>query len=411
MLPELSRWRSGQQSWGAGGQHQSNARRWTLKMLNDGLGWQAKGVLPSCTTSPGVYARGFVGGTGSDGRLPGPSNRTILLANMGNGTATAVVQDAAGGSSPLWMVANKRAGYDAVPYARLTVPKGGAVLLPPFAVALVFVADAAGCGSCNATNTAHNHSSMPLSPSSGADSAEMNFLDPTDWAEFQGGLGPTCSATTPANCPQFNPPCDCDTPHCTEFCSSPGHERCCGRNVSSLWTGPPHIQTMATAARTVQGTGSLTHIVAFRMAFKYISGSYPGAAQGANFSVRLVKPGAGTRGDELACKVDTPPRAPPASLAPAVATLWRSPHYDDYRYCEASSPPVKGPLSCPVFPADLQYYSPTVRVNVTLTTPVENLQPLQLQLAFDNNDRCLLLDLDSLRVELVWASPKTAGRG
>ena len=168
---------------------------------------------------------------------------------------------------------------------------------------------------------------------------------------------------------------------------------------------------MATAARTVQGTGSLTHIVAFRMAFKYISGSYPGAAQGANFSVRLVKPGAGTRGDELACKVDTTPGAPPASLAPAVATLWRSPHYDDYRYCEASSPPVKGPLSCPVFPADLQYYSPTVRVNVTLTTPIENLQPLQLQLAFDNNDRCLLLDLDSLRVELVWASPKTAGRG
>ena len=139
-----------------------NARWWTLKMLNDGLGWQAKGVLPSCTTSPGVYARGFVGGTGSDGRLPGPSNRTILLANMGNGTATALVQDAAGGSSPLWMVANKRAGYDAVAYARLTVPKGGAVLLPPFAVALVFVADAAGCGSCNATNTAHNHSSMPL---------------------------------------------------------------------------------------------------------------------------------------------------------------------------------------------------------------------------------------------------------
>ena len=59
-------------------------------------------------------------------------------------------------------------------------------------------------------------------------------------------------------------------------------------------------------------------------------------------------------------------------LMPALATLWRSAHYDDYRYCETSPPGVKGPLFCPAFPTDLQYYSPAVRVNVSLPTPVEN---------------------------------------
>ena len=89
-----------------------------------------------------------------------------------------------------------------------------------------------------------------------------------------------------------------------------------------------------------------------------------------------------------------------ARLATAANVSWQQ-----LPYCEASPPGVQGPLSCPTFPGDLQYYSPTVRVNVTLATPVENLhQPLQVQMVFDNNDRCLLIDLDSLLIELVWDS-------
>ena len=106
-----------------------------------------------------------------------------------------------------------------------------------------------------------------------------------------------------------------------------------------------------------------------------------------------------------ACKVDSGIGGGPAPLSATLATLWRSAHYDDYRYCETSPPGVKGPLFCPAFPADLQYYSPAVSVNVSLPTPVENWeQPLQLRIVFDNNDRCLLIDLDSLRVGLTWGA-------
>ena len=63
-------------------------------------------------------------------------------------------------------------------------------------------------------------------------------------------------------------------------------------------------------------------------------------------------------------------------------------------------------ISCLAFPTDLQYYSPTVSVNVSLAaTLVENWeQPLQLRIVFDNTDRCLLVDLDSLRVGLTWGA-------
>ena len=382
-----------------------NARWWSLKMLNDGLGWRTKGIAPSCTTSLGVYARGFVGGNSSDGRLPGPTNRAILLANMGNTTASALVQDATDGSSPLWMVADKQAGYDAVPYAQLTVPSGGSVQLPPFALALVFVQDRAGCGNCSTVNVSSTHVA-PLSPTSGTNSADLDLSTPADWVEFQqhDGRGPPCTAATAAHCPQYNPPCHCGTPGCTMLCGNPGHNRCCGRNVSSLWSGVPHIQSVATIARPVRGTARLTHIVGFHMEFRYISGSYPPHALiGANFSVQAVSPGADDAG---ACKVDSPGAGGgPAPLPAALGTLWRSAHYDDYRYCETSPPGVKGPLSCPAFPADLQYYSPTVSVNISLPTPVENWeQPLRLRIVFDNNDRCLLIDLNSLRVGLTWGA-------
>ena len=188
------------------------------------------------------------------------------------------------------------------------------------------------------------------------------------------------------------------------LCGNPGHNRCCGRNVSSLWSGVPHIQSVATIARPIRGTARLTHIVGFHMEFRYISGSYPPHALiGANFSVQAVSPGADDAG---ACKVDSPGAGGgPAPLPAALGTLWRSAHYDDYRYCETSPPGVKGPLSCPAFPADLQYYSPTVSVNISLPTPVENWeQPLRLRIVFDNNDRCLLFDLNSLRVGLTWGA-------
>ena len=384
-----------------------NARWWTLKMLNDGLGWRTKGIAPSCTSSLGVYARGFVGGNGSEARLPGPTNRAVLLANMGNVTASVRVQDAERGSSALWMVADKQAGYDAVPYARLTVPKGGSIQLPPFALALVFIQDSVGCGNCSTANA--SAPATPLGPFDGTHSAQLHVSTPADWIQFlkDNGLGPTCSAATPANCPQYNPPCHCDTPGCTMLCGNPGHNRCCGRNVSSLWSGVPHIQSAATVAQPVRGTASLTHIVAFHMEFKYICGSYPPhAVTGANFSVQLVKPGTDVVA-EGACKVDSAGAGGgPAPLPAALATLWRSPRYDDYRYCETSPPGVKGPLSCPAFPADLQYYSPVVGVNVSLSTPVENWrQPLQVRIVFDNNDRCLLIDQDSLRVGLTWGAP------
>jgi len=46
-----------------------------------------------------------------------------------------------------------------------------------------------------------------------------------------------------------------------------------------------------------------------------------------------------------------------------------------------------------------------VSVNISLPTPVENWeQPLRLRIVFDNNDRCLLIDLNSLRVGLTWGA-------
>ena len=93
-----------------------NARWWTLKMLNDGLGHKRKAIMPSCSNSPDVYSRGF---RGLESDLPGPTNRAVLLANLANHSRAVRLQDASP-TTPLWLVADKRAGYDAVPYAQLT---------------------------------------------------------------------------------------------------------------------------------------------------------------------------------------------------------------------------------------------------------------------------------------------------
>jgi hypothetical protein len=43
-----------------------NARWWTLKMFNDGLGHGVKDVLPSCNTAgSAVYVRGFAAANGT----------------------------------------------------------------------------------------------------------------------------------------------------------------------------------------------------------------------------------------------------------------------------------------------------------------------------------------------------------
>ena len=229
-----------------------------------------KGVMPSCSSASDVYSRGF---SGLNDGLPGPTNRAILLANLLNRTQTTVVQDAAKGGAPLWMVADKLAGYDAVPYLTSTVPEGGRIALPAFAVALVFL-DNQGCGTCNRSATNGSHPSpqaAPLGPGA-TPSARLDLVDPSSWVNFRSSLGPPCIAG--ASCPQYNPQCDCQAPHCTEMCGAGGPTtRCCTRNGSSLWSGVPHIHTTATAARPLQGANGKTHITGLSLSFRYISGS------------------------------------------------------------------------------------------------------------------------------------------
>ena len=303
--------------------------------------------MPSCSTSPDVYTRGFTGLKGTP--LLGPTNRAVLLANMANDSRTSLIRDAVGGAAPMWLVADKQGGFDAVPYVKSTVA-GGLVTLPAYGVALVFIGDDAGCGNCSAAAPApdppgHNNTHTPVHPDPSSGSVVLQLLEPTDWLQFENGLGSTCTPDDPTACPQYNPQCDCTTPHCTMSCGTPGSPtaRCCGRNGSSLWTGIPKLRTVATAVRPVQGAGSHTHIAGLSLSFRYISGSYPGAALGANFSVILVAAGSELVGevvvaDPPACKVDAPqkPPSPPPPLPPAVATLWASPHYDDYR-CESTA--------------------------------------------------------------------------
>ena len=154
------------------------------------------------------------------------------------------------------------------------------------------------------------------------------------------------------------------------------------------------------------------------LSFRYISGSYPGAKQGANFSIALLPvPVNDTVAQNLisqprderrrqtppACIVDKPPitPVPPAPMPHAVATLWRSPHYEDWRFCEGSRDlGVKGPHTCPQYPGDIEHYSPPITADVRLAVPVEASTPLRVAIVCDNNGRDLLIDLDSLRLEL-----------
>ena len=320
-----------------------NARWWTLKMLNDGLGHRTKGVMPSCTTSPNVYGRGFAG-TSAD-PLPGPTNRAVLLANLANDTQTVLLEDA-NASTPLWLVEDKVAGYDAVPYATLTVgDPEGLVTLPSYSVALVFLDDASGCGTCSNGGTpspapSHRHNHTALSPDPATQLLSLQLVEPTDWLNFEDGLGPPC--TSEGSCPQYNPVCHCTQPGCTMDCGTGGATtRCCGRNVSSLWTGLPHTRAVATVARPVQGSAAHPRIVGLSVSFRYISGSYPGARLGANFSIVLfdipTSSGVGNASTATpasikvpACLVDQKP-APPPPPPPQVATLWSSAYYDDWR--------------------------------------------------------------------------------
>ena len=114
-----------------------NARWWTLKMLNDAMGFELKHPLPSTVQlTTDVYARGFrpAGGT----RFPGPTNHTIVIASLVNTTRQVFVPDAKGGA-PIWMVAHRQAGYDYVPYSMGSTDPSGSIAIPPFAVAVVFV--------------------------------------------------------------------------------------------------------------------------------------------------------------------------------------------------------------------------------------------------------------------------------
>lgn len=306
-------------------------------MLNDGLGHRTKGVMPSCTTLPNVYGRGFVGS--STDPLPGPTNRAVLLTNLANDTQTVLLEDA-NASTPLWLVEDKIAGYDAVPYAILTVgDPEGLVTLPAYSVALLFLDEARDCGSCSNGRTpspspGHKHNHTSLRPDPASQLLSLQLLQPTDWLNYEHGLGPPCNSE--GSCPQYNPVCHCTQPGCTMQCGTgSATTRCCGRNVSSLWTGLPHTRTVATAARPVQGSAAHPRIVGLSVSFRYISGSYPGAQLGANFSIALLAMGNATTTTTApttvpACLVDQPP-APPPPAPLVVATLWSSAHFDDWR--------------------------------------------------------------------------------
>jgi hypothetical protein len=172
--------------------------------------------MPSCSTSPDVYTRGFTGLNGTP--LPGPTNRAVLLANMANDSRTSLIRDAVGGAAaPMWLVADKQGGFDAVPYVKSTVA-GGLVTLPAYGVALVFIDDDAGCGNCSAIAPApdpsgHNNTHTPVHPDPSSGSVVLQLLEPTDWLQFENGLGSTCTPDDPTACPQYNPQCDCTTPH------------------------------------------------------------------------------------------------------------------------------------------------------------------------------------------------------
>ena len=277
---------------------------------------------------------------------------------MANDSRTTLIRDAVGSAAPMWLVADKQGGFDAVPYVKSTVASG-VVALPAYGVALVFIAEDAGCGNCSAAAPApqpgHNNTDTPVHPDPSSGSVVLQLKEPADWLQFENGLGPACQPGDPAACPQYNPQCDCTAPGCTMLCGTPGSPtaRCCGRNGSSLWTGIPKIRTVATAARPVQGAGEHTHIAGLSLSFRYISGSYAGATLGANFSVILVAAspelGAGEAkaAGPPACTVDAPqkPPAPPPPLPPAVATLWSSAHYDDYR-CEFAATALEWTCVC-----------------------------------------------------------------
>ena len=209
----------------------------------------------------------------------------------------------------------------------------------------MFLDETHGCGTCSSGGTprptpGHRHNHTALRPDPASHVLSLQLLKPTDWLNFEDGLGPPCNSE--GSCPQYNPVCNCIQPGCTMSCGTGGATtRCCGRNGSSLWTGLPHTQTVATVARPVQGSAARSHIVGLSVSFRYISGSYPGAHLGANFSIVLFAMNASTRAETAtttttawtkvpACQFDTPP-VPPPPPPQLVATLWSSAHFDDWR--------------------------------------------------------------------------------
>jgi hypothetical protein len=132
-----------------------NARFWTMKMIIDGLGSEAKhvyagaGIDNSTGEFDGVYARGFsVAAPSADGNRdvnidaggwPGwtGSTQAVLVANMNSKhEQNATLKGLAGGR--VWSVVHAVSGWGDVPYFKATALTD-TVLLPPLGVALCFL--------------------------------------------------------------------------------------------------------------------------------------------------------------------------------------------------------------------------------------------------------------------------------